>query len=547
MLADTTIDARPLDLSREGFVGTVAELVFRVAPATPGDEAVLRAARRDPEQTPFMLEEKARWIEIEDLLRAAGLDTREIVQVMIRGVQGAFGFPVDDEVIAGLLREAGDAALAAEVAEAALALDALPGAAFGALEVLARAGAIDPRFDVLLTLDASGRTLSLVLDALPDPRRAQALSRLVPERADPRFADVQLERLLWVRGLLDAPDLRARVGALAEALRALPDAGEEVEALVARWDSGEITVAPLDADGLSAAAREAYAGLVSDGRAARARAQLGELCRAAHARRVRVSAPALASVAAWREAGPALREAAGRAVATRSSGALIFVEVRTYVDLPIVVLRHPPSGTLFSLVPGGSFQRGLSAPEEALLRARAGGARLLADLDVMRPLAEVEVGPLIVAQEACVTGDAAQMALFLEDEPFRLPSEAEWERLARADRFGELTPYGHHLPDEALLTELILAGERRPNRFGLWGFGLRPELCADVYHPSYEAAPRDGSPRWGEGPRVVRGGAADLTPWQDAAEWRLLCSANRLSEDAFPTWAARPALGVEIT
>jgi hypothetical protein len=296
----------------------------------------------------------------------------------------------------------------------------------------------------------------------------------------------------------------------------------------------------VDAEGLSAEARAAFEARAASRREERARQHLDALARAAHARRVRVAAPALASEAAWREAGAPAREAAGRAVAARSQGALRFVEVRAYADLPVAVLRHEATGTLFSLLPGGSFLRGLSAAEETALRERGApeAGRLLACVDAMRPVVEVRVGPVLVAQEAPLEGPASVMAMFLEEEPFRLLSEAEWERLVRGARRSELCAYG--TPSEALIAELAAAGPDRANAFGLWGMGLLPELCADAWHVSHEGAPLDGAPRWGDGPRVVRGGAAEHNAWD------LLCSAARSSQDAWPVVAARPALGVEI-
>ncbi|MEV4386168.1 hypothetical protein AB0J68_10760 [Micromonospora sp. NPDC049580] len=46
-------------------------------------------------------------------------------------------------------------------------------------------------------------------------------------------------------------------------------------------------------------------------------------------------------------------------------------------------------------------------------------------------------------------------------------------------------------------------------------------------------------PRTGDGPRTVRGGAADLYPWQGCDEWLLLLSATRYEHCDFT--AVRPA------
>jgi hypothetical protein len=483
MPSDATIDERALDveIAGERFRGTVAELVRRIAPAAPSDGVLLRAARRDAAR----LSETARWILIEDVLRAAGLSRREVVSVALGGLGGAYGFAVDEAVVAGMVREAGDAELAAEVCEAALAEGGPRRAAVGAVEVLARAGRLEERFEALIGPGTEGNALRAVAEALPEAQRDRVLAR-------------------------------AGIGQL------------------------EGTKPPVDAEGLSAEARAAFEARAASRREERARQHFDALARAAHARRVRVAAPALGSEAAWREAGAPAREAAGRAVAARSQGALRFVEVRAYTDLPVAVLRHEATGTLFSLIPGGTARCGLSATEEAALRERGApeAGRLLARLDAMRPVVEVHVGPVLVAQEAPIEGPASVMAMFLEEEPFRLLSEAEWERLARGARRAELCPHG--APSEALIADLAAAGPERANAFGLWGMGLLPELCADAWHLSHEGAPLDGAPRWGDGPRVVRGGAAERGGWD------LLCSAARSSQDEWPVVAARPALGVEI-
>jgi hypothetical protein len=42
--------------------------------------------------------------------------------------------------------------------------------------------------------------------------------------------------------------------------------------------------------------------------------------------------------------------------------------------------------------------------------------------------------------------------------------------------------------------------------------GSANELCADVWIPEFVGAPADARPRTGDGPRTVRGGAADVYP-----------------------------------
>lgn len=244
---------------------------------------------------------------------------------------------------------------------------------------------------------------------------------------------------------------------------------------------------------------------------------------------------------------------------------------------------HVPTGTPLQIIAGGRFRMGLSNEEEAyltsgdrrasehdaaLLASEAGFSSVSQQATTMRPAREVLVAPFLLA-EAPLTGDMlARLGLKLasaegddegededegeeEEEPvdrlyegpdmvtyvaprelghllaagdLRLPSEAEWEHACRA---GTTTLYfwGNELPD---------APNARVNTFGLAELGNHPELCADLWHPTYEGAPSDGR-AWLEGgePRIwaVRGGAAPIYPWQGPG-WQILMSAMRFAFDA---------------
>ena len=136
-------------------------------------------------------------------------------------------------------------------------------------------------------------------------------------------------------------------------------------------------------------------------------------------------------------------------------------------------------------------------------------------------------------------------------EPFRLPTEAEWEYACRA---GTTTAFstGHEItPAQAnfLYSEdgrrtgvghRTSVGRFPANRFGLHDLhGNVCEWVEDAWHPNYEYAPTDGS-AWkmdhASAPRVIRGGAWDYLP-------RLLRSAWR---DSLPPSHRRDNLGFRV-
>ncbi|MGW4820291.1 formylglycine-generating enzyme family protein [Streptomyces sp. NPDC004227] len=235
--------------------------------------------------------------------------------------------------------------------------------------------------------------------------------------------------------------------------------------------------------------------------------------------------------------------------------------------------RHTPSGVVFRAVPGGTFRMGLSDAELDAVRAieRADGAdddleAFFAGAVRTRPVREVRVEPFLIARHPLTVAqvrhwlpeyedsfaDSASSTARFEDDvddllgtlPFRLPSEAEWEYAARAGTT-TLTFRGDGRPDEDQVLDDFADEERTAaaeNAFGLAAMGSANEICADVWIPHFTDAPVDARPRTGDGPRVVRGGAGDLYPWQGCDEWLLLLSATRYEFQDFT--AVRPVAPV---
>ncbi|MDG4795461.1 SUMF1/EgtB/PvdO family nonheme iron enzyme [Micromonospora sp. WMMD1082] len=231
--------------------------------------------------------------------------------------------------------------------------------------------------------------------------------------------------------------------------------------------------------------------------------------------------------------------------------------------------RHVASGVVFREVLGGTFRMGLSEAELVAVRVieRGGGVAdtlgpFFAGAGDAQPVREVRVEPFLIARHPLTVAqvrhwlpeyeddyaDVESGTARLEDDlddlldvlPFRLPSEAEWEYAARAGTT-TLTFRGDGKPGEDQVLDDFGDEQRTAaaeNAFGLAAMGSANEICADVWIPGFAGAPADARPRTGDGPRAVRGGAADVYPWQGCDEWLLLLATTRYEHAQFT--AVRP-------
>jgi len=204
-----------------------------------------------------------------------------------------------------------------------------------------------------------------------------------------------------------------------------------------------------------------------------------------------------------------------------------------------------PSATMIDFVdiPGGSFEMGgidadkfVTANELPRHFVTLPGFALSRHPITRESWHQVMGGPPFGDGELPVTGiDFTQASEFAARLEARLPSEAEWEHACRA---GSQSVFSHASNIATNYANFLYAetgevigtgcpsppGSFPPNAFGLSDMlGNVCEWTADLWHPTYQNAPCDGSPWLADGKpgcRVIRGGAWDHLPRLLRCSWR---------------------------
>lgn len=200
------------------------------------------------------------------------------------------------------------------------------------------------------------------------------------------------------------------------------------------------------------------------------------------------------------------------------------------------MVRHA-SGVDLVLVPGGSFDMGMSETEAKVFVASARteeGRAIARDIvRAARPRHRVRVAPFLCARDPLSKGgelllvSAADAARIAKARGLRLLSESEWEWVARDggarawigvdEADGDVwRRVERHARD--LYGRVHPKAGRGRDRFGVFGLAFG-DWVADAWHGDYRRAPVNGAV-WGrpKTPGVLRGGTASHYPWQNDDE-----------------------------
>ena len=553
LVDDREISVGDLVMGYAGHMYSSIRDLVRSSKRIPDTDVLLRSAALLQTGSASQVGLTAAWLDVLEVLEAGGLSALERLEVLIEVLRGDF--------VAGMIPGTGVVAEAAsqltpdQVRPIVEALDAEPVrnnpmyAVVCALPLI-RAGEPPPSAvaDVRL-LWVPPAVLRHILEVLEPDHREQVLLQVMRSKSS-NAARVMLGSLSFVLDLIDSPGLVEALARLREVSADYPGIEELHELL----DNGGPI---LDSDGLGPFVRASFDRWLEMQADAQRTAGVGAV--AEYKASVRLPLPnaaELESAEAWSSASEERRKAIAMSVLDAiGKNQFKLVGIEPFDELPVAVFAHRRKKVKMSLVPGGVFERGLSDEEERKIRQQAEDAgitdtheefgQLVDHLPSMRPVQQVHVGPMLVGQGPDFELEPSDLDAWLDRGPWRLPTEAEWEYAARAGHKGRLTYRGDDLPLESWFLDTCDLGEKSANRFGLWGFGLKPEVCADLFRPTYEGAPVDGSPVCGTGPRVARGGAAEIYPWQGCGEWHLLLTAVRMSQEGWDyTLVARPVIGL---
>jgi formylglycine-generating enzyme required for sulfatase activity len=160
------------------------------------------------------------------------------------------------------------------------------------------------------------------------------------------------------------------------------------------------------------------------------------------------------------------------------------------------------------------------------------------------PRNSVEMLSFDEAERFCklATTQMRSAGLIQKNQTIRLPTEAEWEFVARAgtatvyshgDDEKQLDDYGWHTGNAGGYDPPV--GVKKPNPWGLYDIhGYLWEWCTDHGHDSYTAAPTDGSSWSAKGDqtkRILRGGSWKDKPAKLTSSYRRIADKD-LRDDA---------------
>ena len=272
--------------------------------------------------------------------------------------------------------------------------------------------------------------------------------------------------------------------------------------------------------------------------------------------------PELATRSKWSSVGKQNRAAVARALARGLGDGFAPEPVK---GAAFACVRHLELDLSVVAICGGTFEMGLRRDEVRGLSTRAkqlGSEEAQEHAKSLRydsrPTRRVKVEPFLLARRPLLGSQAAQLSLAVESaNPHqvarfdyevtphiltglgaRLPSEAEWEWVARAGARSWLS--GDEDPEvyaARVASRPTVEGDTTP--WGIQGL-MWCEWVDDGWHPNYKRAPSDSRP-WEprQEPETVRGGLLDLWPWQSSEA--IQCHVTVRNRGGVGLYGVRPA------